>query len=172
MNPFSRWLLVLATTGSASCMPDVSRRIAVGAHTTLPTNNGPCDISRADGSGIVKEISGGGFEAVAPGTLRIECRDGSVVADVRVATRLEIVGLPIANAGVPQRYDVRALDWGGEDLDIGDFAPVKWETSGVFGPTMACDRATCTTVLASEKGKGEVIVKFGPLKQSLTVNVR
>lgn len=99
--------------------------VAVGAHGTLPTWNGPCDPASASGDAVT--IEAGSYVATHDGDVELECERGRVRLEVRSAARLRIDG-PNELGAQWATYRLVATTREGRELDLGA-AEVVWTVS-------------------------------------------
>ncbi len=171
------WIVTLAVPWQGGCLaPDAHFPVAVGARGMIPSVHGPCN---AEGNPYPRalriEEDSEVYTASECGQVRLECRDGGVEFDIRVATRAEIVGPKTVRMGQNVRYEARILDWEGQELLVGEFGDVEWTVpSGaleVLGPCKPGAKL-CQTMTAAAPGPTTVSFKFGTLtaQQSVQVN--
>jgi len=153
--------------------------VAVGAGEELSRIYGPCP--HGPTAGPLRFTSGDHYEAMTPGHVRLECRDGVVVVDVRPVHRLAIT--PVADAAVGARpvYSIVAYDARGTELLVGRDGAVVWTFSGALSARARpgcgdilpiCPAASNGYASADTPGIGVVMATFGALRASTTTTVR
>lgn len=160
-----------------ACGPSgASTSLAVGARGELFETLGPC----ASVASATLRFEEGRYEALAPGTERVACRDGTYTIHVAPIARLEIEPVPSARVGQPLVFAVRASDAAGNELTIGRDTTVAWSFGGALAsrPTPGCgdivpicpSRAAGYAVAASA-GSGTITAALGSARAVATTSV-
>jgi hypothetical protein len=171
---------VAILVGLAGCGPwttgAATYRFAVGWQGSLPSWNGPCDVTTLKPTGILEEPAPGSFVARRAGTAEVRCRDGTLRLVVRTPDRiviepigpLRLHGTHILSAGVADAEGT---------LDLGD-AAIEWALPPQLRETDRCNHmsGTCLSggrvrVVADLPGDAQVTVRYGPLSQKATFHI-